>query len=285
MKLLLLSIPVVGYLTLSAFDLDARVEKFHGDIVDGVNYSVNPPTGKTGAPIDGDCTDCHTGSTLPADGTIGVSFSGPGDMYYPDSTYTVNIVLLGGSTKNGFEATMLDMSNNMAGSFTAGGNSAVASAGGVDYIRQTASAGISNWTFEWTAPSTDVGDVRFYYAYNKTNDNGNNSGDEIYLGQHDLSIASDLSVNRFEKMDADYKVTFNPTNDMLHIHYSTIEDDNVTFFIQDLNGRLIERFDMGQQKPGNYSEKLQVTKLQESGIYLVSAMFGNQVFTRKVYLQ
>ena len=38
----------------------------------------------------------------------------------------------------------------------------------------------NTWTMNWTAPSTNVGQIRFYAAFNAANGNGNNSGDVIY---------------------------------------------------------------------------------------------------------
>src|SRR4029079_13376265 len=36
------------------------------------------------------------------------------------------------------------------------------------------------WTFNWTAPPTDIGIVTFYAAGNQANNDGNTSGDYIY---------------------------------------------------------------------------------------------------------
>jgi uncharacterized repeat protein (TIGR01451 family) len=38
----------------------------------------------------------------------------------------------------------------------------------------------ASWTFNWTAPSTDIGPVTFYAAGNQANNDGNTSGDYIY---------------------------------------------------------------------------------------------------------
>ena len=36
------------------------------------------------------------------------------------------------------------------------------------------------WQVRWTAPSTDIGTVRFWFAGNAANGNGDNQGDYIY---------------------------------------------------------------------------------------------------------
>src|SRR5206468_367243 len=40
--------------------------------------------------------------------------------------------------------------------------------------------GGAQWTFNWTAPSMDVGEVIFYVAGNQANNDGTFDGDQIY---------------------------------------------------------------------------------------------------------
>ena len=56
-KKLLLLIPVIGFIGLSFFDKESNITSFHNDGIETVNYAANPPTEKTGAPGEGNCTD------------------------------------------------------------------------------------------------------------------------------------------------------------------------------------------------------------------------------------
>jgi hypothetical protein len=47
----------------------------------------------------------------------------------------------------------------------------------------------ASWTFNWVAPSTDVGLVTFYAAGNEANNNGNESGDQIYTTSASTRVA------------------------------------------------------------------------------------------------
>ncbi|HKZ81033.1 MAG TPA: choice-of-anchor V domain-containing protein [Pyrinomonadaceae bacterium] len=42
-------------------------------------------------------------------------------------------------------------------------------------------SGGASWTFNWTAPQTDIGPVTLYVAGNQANNDGNSSGDYIYF--------------------------------------------------------------------------------------------------------
>ncbi len=111
-------------------------------------------------------------------------------------------------TVNGFQLTARLASNErsgQAGTFTtldaatqvicendsprpAAGCSATAP---VEFIEQTLSGSrAASWSFEWTPPSTDQGNVRFCVAANSANGNGQNSGDRIFTASYTLTPAA-----------------------------------------------------------------------------------------------
>jgi PKD repeat protein len=153
------------------------------------------PNKKTGAPGEGSCVDCHSGSVndgtlvnnlvMMEDGTTNVV-----TQYTPGQTYLLTLAVNATSTKKGFQTVALKTSDNtQAGSMIAvSGSTAVATFQGRTYVNHiTASTSAPVFSFKWTAPSIDVGDVKFYLASNATNNNGNTNGDLIYLSQHTFS--------------------------------------------------------------------------------------------------
>jgi hypothetical protein len=277
-KHVLLSIPLAGLIGMSFFIQPDRISKYHNDGIETVNFSSNPPTGKTGAPGEGNCTDCHSGSVLSAEGVVDFTVGG-GPSYVPGTTYTLVISSIGGE-KNGFELTILDGSNNKAGSFTAGANSNVAAAGGKEYIRHSSSLGENTWVFEWTAPDSDMGELTAYYAVNKANNNGASSGDDIYLGSTAIPLlGASISENQ---LDASYKVFYNQISKEVNLKYSLPEEAKVVLNVQDLSGRLVNHFDFGDQPAGDYQELIQVENVTPNTIYIVSLFVDNTVLNRKI---
>jgi hypothetical protein len=147
-------------------------------------FTDGPPAGFTGAPGEQTCTNCHSGATEGGQFTI----TQP-QNYTPGQTYQIVVRHVNADTsrdKWGFQLTAL-AGTTMAGTFTplAGGLTQVV--GGVerDYIEHTAAGtfagttGGAQWTFNWTAPPTDVGPVTFYAAGNQSDGNGSPSGDRI----------------------------------------------------------------------------------------------------------
>lgn len=169
-----------------------------------VMFSGGPGDGRTGAPGEGSCLDCHSGS--PGDGSVLITGVPP--SYTPDMTYTVTVTLQDqGQSRWGFELTAKDASANGAGSFTVTDavNTQLSdnSAPSADYMKQT-SAGTYNgtangpvtWQFDWTAPSTDVGTITFYAAGNAANGNGSTSGDFIYFDTAESNLDTIPSVSQ-----------------------------------------------------------------------------------------
>lgn len=235
-KKLLFLIPIAGVLSFSYFDKEGTMSTYHNDGIDELQYSANPPTQKTGAPGESNCTDCHTGSTQSSAGTVTFDFSDTGLQYVPGQTYTMD--LAGAGIKNGFQLTVLDASDNAAGTFTAGTNSATTTAGGREYIHHTTSSGVSAWQFDWNAPATDMGNLTVYFAYNRSNDNGATSSDVIYLGQEMLTVNASASITNHQKLDQAYEVFVNESG-QLNLKYQTLDYAKVMLNVMDMSGKLV----------------------------------------------
>ena len=147
-------------------------------------YTGGSPAGKTGAPGEGNCTQCHAGMVNSGLSTSTLTSSGNNE-YVPGNTYNLTLDIQNGSAKNGFQIVVLDsISNSNAGNFivTDANNTKLISGNNRFYITHKATGtSLTNWSFDWTAPPTNVGPITFYYAYNVTNNAYNSSGDQIYL--------------------------------------------------------------------------------------------------------
>ena len=160
-------------------------------------YSSGPSDGLTGAPGEGLCTNCHSGST--GDGSVAIL--GVPDSYLPNVSYTITVELQDqGQQRWGFELTAVDASGDGAGSFfltdPANVQHSDNAAPSRDYMKHTSAgtySGTANgpvtWSFEWIAPGTDIGSVTFYVAGLAANGNHNTSGDYLYTNSKSSSGA------------------------------------------------------------------------------------------------
>jgi len=156
-------------------------------------FSAGPPAGYTRAPGEEPeaCAECHV---PPEAGTGQISITAP-QTYIPGQTYPVTVTHTNADSTRlrwGFQLTVLDSADEKAGNLQSTdvftqildnqgpGNSR-------QYIEHTSvgtfvgQQGGASWTFNWQAPSTDIGPVIFYAAGNHANNDGNSSGDHIYF--------------------------------------------------------------------------------------------------------
>jgi Leucine-rich repeat (LRR) protein len=281
-QIILLSLPILSFSVFSFLNEPGKISTYHADGIESVLSSSNPPAARTGAPGESNCTACHAGSTMSAEGVVSFTLSG-GPEYVPGETYPMTIATVGGP-KNGFQLTILDESNNQAGTLEAGAGSGITSSGGRQYIRHTSSLGAGSWTFNWTAPDTDVGNLTVYYAVNKSNNNGSDSGDEVFLGNESIPVSGSASITSVERLDQDYKVFYDRGLHQLNLNYNLITDANVVINIQDLSGRLVDFRELGKQNPGTATHQLNLDKVDKAGFYIISLFIDNTVLNRKIYI-
>ncbi|MBK8467212.1 MAG: hypothetical protein IPL32_15445 [Chloracidobacterium sp.] len=166
----------------------------NGIVSTAESFSGGPPVSFTGAPGEITCTDCHTQNA----GIGLLSITAPPN-YIPGQTYQISVQH---STTDatrlrwGFQMTALDGTNNAAGSFTSTDGFTYADFGNSRfYVAHTQTgtfAGTGNgatWTFDWTAPATDVGPVTFYAAGIQANNNNGRLGDQTYTATAASQIA------------------------------------------------------------------------------------------------
>jgi hypothetical protein len=152
-----------------------------------------PPGGRTGAPGELTCatSECHGGA--PNTGPGQLEIEGP-SVYEPGQTYQIRVAHStndGSRRRWGFQLTALAGNNVQAGDMQSiNGLTNVLNQAGPGFSRQYIEHDINgtfrrqisgaNWSFNWTAPSSDVGPITLYAAGNQANDDGTNSGDQIY---------------------------------------------------------------------------------------------------------
>lgn len=215
-----------------------------------------PEPGYTGAPGDvGNCTACHDHPGQPNVGPGSVRIDGVPSVYQPGQVYTLTVtVQQSGRQRFGFQVTAIDPDGRKAGAFTSVDSFAtqVLSESGFDarqYIEHTqagtsaSSSGSRTWPISWTAPSSDIGTIRFYVAGNAADNDGTNQGNDfIYLNttsSDSTTSAVTLSLQSHPEGQtlspgSKYTIGWNATGasniDNIEVRYSTNNgEDNFPF--------------------------------------------------------
>ncbi|HRC15161.1 MAG TPA: hypothetical protein PLY25_05740, partial [Bacteroidia bacterium] len=165
----------------------------------------------TGSPGEFDCTSCHTGNNVNS-GTGSISISSPNMpnwQYVPGQVYQIDVtVAQTGAPLFGFGFEALRTSNNTnGGTFQITNTSSTfLKTGFINGSNRTnvvhkKNGGLSNdshtFSFNWTAPATNIGNIIFYSAGNAANNQGDTLGDFIYKTQQ-LITPSITGINEIQ---------------------------------------------------------------------------------------
>jgi uncharacterized protein (TIGR03437 family) len=179
-------------------------------------YEYGPNPRYTAAPGDDPLacatSSCHVGTGLNAGGGGVTATFSSGTTYTPGGApITITISVTDPANKHfGFQMTARpesNLSNGQAGDFTAGPNQLVicddnSTKGSkgcptnfpVEFIEhaypQGSQVSTTPYTFTWTPPATNIGNVHFYVAGNAVNGNLQNTGDHVYTHSYVLTPAA-----------------------------------------------------------------------------------------------
>lgn len=174
--------------------------------------------------------------------------------------------------------TALNSSNSAAGT-----NTSTTTFNNRNYVRHSVSNGVSSWTFQWNAPSVGQGDVTFYFAFNKTNNNGNTSGDVIYIGNK--TISQDIASIIEEKDENNKHVKMYINNKMLTANYTLKEASSVYYCVQDINGKQLDFHNFGNQSVGENTHLIKLSENYSTGVYIFSIFINNIPYTQKLFVE
>lgn len=272
--------------------LSLGIFAFRSELVDLKGFHKAPTnsggagTGKTGAPGEQNCTACHSGTAQDgANENVLTLLDGstPVTTYTPGQQYTVALVMSSNPAKRGFQATALTSANAMAGNFTGQAGNTSVNGTTKKYANHTSTSNTSttpSWNWTWTAPASGTGDVTFYVATNKTNNNGTTSGDAIYLSQH---LFSEESSAGLESVGFNSNVLIGVDNESnkITVSFDLNQMSRMAINVVDLNGKSVYGKNGFNGQIGKNHIDFSTSEFK-SGVYIVNFFIDNKPFSKKV---
>ena len=222
--------------------------------------SSGSPGDYTGSPGDGtDCTDCHSSNPGNFSLVPTITTNIPVTGYVLGQTYTINLTTSSsGASGWGFELTAEKAGGTKVGVYNitgATGSPKIITSGGSVTHSNDAS---SSWSFNWTAPSVDEGDITFYAAVLAANGSGT-GGDQVVTTSKVVS-ASTLSIE--DKNSLTFDIFPNPARDYLNIKLpNEILEGSVEVF--DFSGKSVIN-----TKVDRFDNKININALS-TGMYII----------------
>lgn len=243
----------------------------------------------TGSPGEFDCTSCHTGNSVNS-GTGSITISSPNMpnwQYVPGQVYQIDVtVAQTGAPLFGFGFEALRTSNN-----TNGGTFQITNAastflktGFVNGSNRTnvvhkKNGGLSNdlhtFSFNWTAPATNIGNIIFYSAGNAANNQGDTLGDFIYKTQQ-LITPSITGLNEIKT--SAIAIYLNPATDFINVTLTESQTE-ISYSIIDLSGKIVDQGKVFNAQGKSFSVNL--SKTLKEGIYFIEVNNGADHYIQK----
>jgi Secretion system C-terminal sorting domain/Reeler domain len=147
-----------------------------------------------GAPNDdGTCANCHGGGSTSGNS---INLSNLPTSFVAGGTYSLTLTIQHASASvGGFQIVATNgVTNTMLGSFSAPSFTRINDVNRLTHSSpQSFSGGSTSWTFDWTAPSSNVpANIVFYYVGNAANGDGGTSGDAILTGTSNTTLPIEL---------------------------------------------------------------------------------------------
>lgn len=239
-----------------------------------MSNSAGRTSGSSGSPGDGGntCTECHAGGSFSA--SLQITDDIPVGGYDLNTVYNITVTNTSTASKHGFQVTAEKTSNNAkVGSFTAGTGSQ--SFSNNNYLTHTTSGNNQNsWSFTWTSPATDEGEIKFYSASVAANGNGVTSGDQVVTAS--TSGVTTLGIPAAKRLS--FEMYPNPASADLTIQLPS-DSENATVQFYDYLGRLALTKNISSS-----NDKLNIKELS-AGIYILKVIsedkIGSQKFVKK----
>lgn len=241
----------------------------------GANYS-----GITGTTCN--TSGCHTGALNSGPGSVALTSNIPVTGYVPGTGYTVTVtVTAGGANGNayGFSCSAAKNGTTTAtGGFTTADNTTLIKSGGLYIVHNVAATGGGSnsshaFTFNWTAPASGTGDVKFFAAGNSANGDGTDNGDQIYNSTVIVNEAPGAGIA--ESVIHAFNLYPNPAVENVNVKVpESLMDSQVS--ILDLTGKTV------------YNRRLTATELQvdlspfKQGVYIVQIRKDGTSYTSKL---
>lgn len=264
--------------------------------------SAGPPGCFAGEPPNfTNCTYCHSGAAVNS-GTANIGFDlGGAELgYVPDSTYTITLsVQKAGMEAAGFQFIALQNNNqnNSPGVITLTDptrmqivdvNNPHAQGCSISQKKWVEheyagilsnTAGLSQWSFLWKAPSTDVGTISFYFAGLESNYNLGDDGDFVYTRSASAPFLPS-SIQSLHDISHQVLVYPNPTVLELFVEVTdAIAWEKIELI--DLNGRVAKNYTSNGLIFNGKNLQLDLLGIQ-SGIYILSLQSDKYQVNKRV---
>jgi hypothetical protein len=248
-----------------------------------VVLSDNGKAGYTGSPGELKCNDCHNSFTInTGGGSVYISSTNMNNwQYVPGQVYNMKVtVKKTGVSLFGVGLEALTPSNTNAGTITVTSTtkaqlknanvSSVLRSNLVHKLNGGADPDSSVFTFNWTAPATNVGNVTFYFAGVAANGNGDEFSDYVYNSSRVITPFIATSIEEQSNVPFLTSINYNASDRSVVVNTNIEKPQTATIEFFDLQGRKVFAENGIRLNAGQSTNQVDVSSILKSGIYIVN---------------
>lgn len=214
---------------------------------------------------------CHAGTVNSGSGNLSI---GGLTEYTPGEDYTITVAVNDeGSSKFGYQAIALDADDKSVGVIIESMGDEIQTVGSDKYVQHSSAASSGAFSFKWTAPSSDVGDITFYAAGNASNSDNATSGDNIYSAKLTVE-ATEVGISSAK--ETSFKVFPNPSTGNVTVDFGDEDVQNIEVF--NMAGALVHADAISN------ATNVQIENL-ETGVYLLKATTPSGQLSEKLIVE
>jgi hypothetical protein len=244
-----------------------------------VSFSTDPPNGKTGAPGDSLCVECHSPQSQTLNGTLEIE--GFPAVITPDDTFHLTVInrnTVGDAVKGGFQMTILGPLNTKAGKMInlSPTTTRVQTSGGREYFEHHPAptypdSNVLRWNVDWVSSGLPAsGTITCYAAGNICNGNFQDSGDRTVTK---IVSGSVLLSSNTEITSVEPKIYPNPGSSEIFVELKDQESQNGLVYFYNIMGSVVGQSMLDQGK-------INVPALS-SGVYYIKVQTGTHSYFEK----
>jgi hypothetical protein len=257
-----------------------------------VPYGVRDATGNPANIGEGNCTGCHSGTTLNSGGSLKIVVKDDKgnavSTYDFNKLYTVDITVARTNFSTfGFDAEVVTKNNTDAGLITSMDTTKIISLQGdrstnMTHFTPGKTKDAHTFSFKWKTPLADSGSVTIYAAGLAANGNGKNTGDYTYTSVKTLSPISSTFIKESKKEIESVSVYPNPVSNDFNLNYYLNNSGEVSIVLYSLNGQKIADLGSETKRSGDQREKISLPASVKDGAYLLQLRSANYTAVKKV---
>lgn len=247
------------------------------------------PMGSTNAPGELTCnrSGCHTGFALNSGGAVLDIDMGGSTSYEPGRVYPVTVTISQNAKERfGFQVLALQDADTLnAGIFIVTDSQRTKTLTGINQFSgrtymtykfpgtAPAAPGLGRWSFDWQAPSNDVGPVTFYTAAAAANNDGTDQGDYIYTKTLTIQALPTAAAEPATPHTG-FELWPNPNHGRLNLRYLASTKATTSLYLMETATGRSQLLFTRQDQPGEQGISLDLHGAVPSGNYLLCLQQG-----------